>query len=305
VVIALLNDLYVCSHLNDVSIDRLVVEVLNALVVYICLTCRCVCRNNTAVFQSIVICNCAAAECVCKEILCKVNIRAVGCDIQGSAAVTCISFFTGKCRHCCDLPFTAVSFYLLNRRDDPVTVHNTCNLIALDCFVCVVRPAVRHKKCAVFCHLNQFFYNRYKSFILCDVRLAVLKLGYALSLHHHVRKVISVAVHTKKSLACLVVNSFTDLHELVPCTACQVVDRISCFLQNICTVRADNCTIVYRHSVMLAVDRGVVKLLSCEIIPVDVDVSERCPCIRIISYISLDVVILEQHHIRKVAIVAC
>ena len=70
--IALLDCLNICTHLNDLSVNWLVVEVLNALVVNLRLACRCICSDNTTILKSIVICLrytlvCirSATECIC------------------------------------------------------------------------------------------------------------------------------------------------------------------------------------------------------------------------------------------------
>ena len=81
--ITLLYFLYVCSHLNDISVDWLIVEEFNTFIVDFCLTCRSISRNHAAVSQSIVICCCASAECISEEIFCKINISTVGCNIKG------------------------------------------------------------------------------------------------------------------------------------------------------------------------------------------------------------------------------
>ena len=73
--------------LNDLLINRLIVEELNALVVNIEV---CTLQNrgdNAAITQSIIIGLGAAAEGVCEEGLCQINIAAVGSDVQAAAAV--------------------------------------------------------------------------------------------------------------------------------------------------------------------------------------------------------------------------
>ena len=73
--------------LNDLLINRLIVEELNALVVNIGV---CTLQNrgdNAAVTQGVIIGLGAAAEGVCEEGLCQINIAAVGSDVQAAAAV--------------------------------------------------------------------------------------------------------------------------------------------------------------------------------------------------------------------------
>lgn len=258
---ALLYDSYMSTHLNNVSIDRLIVEVCNALVVYICLTCRCVCGNHTAIQKCVIICNCTSAECIGKEIFCKICVLAVCCDIQGRTAVTCVTFFTGVGRHGCDLPFTAVGFNCFDSRDDPVSIHNTSYLITLDRCICIIFPAVWKETDTFVYKLNDCIYNLNQCLIICDVWLPIFELGYAFSLKHHVYKVVTVTVHTHHVFAGCLFNIKGDLLEFIPGTSCQFINRMSCLLQKIYTVSTYNCTIIYRHTVMYTVDSGVVQFL--------------------------------------------
>ena len=140
---------------------------------------------------------------------------------------------------------------------------------------------------------------------LCNVRFAVLELGYALCLQHDVRKVITIGIHTKQGFSRFFLNCFTNFHKLVPCTSCQVINGIPGLLKKIGTVCTYNSSIVNRNSVVLPVNRRVVNLLRSEVIPIDIDVAKRRPCVRIISYISVDVVILEEYDVWKVGIISC
>ena len=77
VVIALLDHRNMRTHLNDLLVNRLIVEELNALVVNIGV---CTLQNrgdNAAVTQGVIIGLGAAAEGVCEEGFCQINIAAV------------------------------------------------------------------------------------------------------------------------------------------------------------------------------------------------------------------------------------
>ena len=56
---------------------------------------------------------------------------------------------------------------------------------------------------------------------------------------------------------------------------------------------------------MLSVDRAVGKFFLTEIGPVNISTFYRCPCIRIISYIFLDIMILEKNNVGELAVIAC
>lgn len=91
VIIALLDDGHIFTHLNDLLINRLVVEELHALVVNIGV---CTLQNrgdNAAVTQGVIIGLGAAAEGICEEGLCQINIAAVGSDIQTATTVGSIA----------------------------------------------------------------------------------------------------------------------------------------------------------------------------------------------------------------------
>ena len=86
--IVLLYNLYMGTHLYDLRIDRLIVEVLYAFLIYGGLTSLGRACDHTAVLKRCIIGLCrTSAEGLCKEILCKIKILAVGCDVKRRTTV--------------------------------------------------------------------------------------------------------------------------------------------------------------------------------------------------------------------------
>ena len=256
-IIALLDDGHIFTHLNDLLINRLVVEELHALVVNIGV---CTLQNrgdNAAVTQGVIIGLGAAAEGICEEGLCQINIAAVGSDIQTATTVGSIALAAVQRRNGGDLPLAGVFGHSLHGGDDPVTLHNTGNHVTLNALVDVVAPAVRQIADVFLCHVNDCFADTVHRFILSDVRLTILELGNSLSLHHNVDQVAVIAAAGEQILASFGINIFTDFGNIGPSCTGHVIDSLTDLLQQIGAVCKDNSAVIHRHTVVNTVHDGV------------------------------------------------
>ena len=89
-------------------------------------------------------------------------------------------------------------------------------------------------------------------------------------------------------------NVFSDLHEFAPCDICKIINGISCFFQDICTIAGNCCTVIKRNSVMCVIYHGVGLFQFSEIIPVDIHILQ----------IFLIAVVLHQNNVRKCAVIS-
>ena len=115
--------------------DRLVIEELAWLIVNLRLTSRQVAGNRTCLRKDCIIEVCAGTKCACKEVLSKLYILAVGCNVPGRSTVVCIvcsCINAVNLRHCCDLPQPLLILCSHQRSCDPVTVNDTGSLSACD-----------------------------------------------------------------------------------------------------------------------------------------------------------------------------
>ena len=96
---------------------------------------------------------------------------------------------------------------------------------------------------------------------------------------------------------------FTDFHEFGPCDVCQIIQCISSFFKDICTIACNNSTVIKRNTIMCVIYHGVGLFQFSEIIPVDIHIFEICKCIRIALQIFLIAVVLHQNDVRKCAVV--
>ena len=104
VVIVLLNDRNESTHSDDVGIDGLAAEVLNAFLIHVGLAGADAAGDDAAVAQRGIIGRGAAAEGLGQEVLREVGVLAVGGDVQGRAAVGRIAFRAGEGRDGGDFP---------------------------------------------------------------------------------------------------------------------------------------------------------------------------------------------------------
>ena len=142
-------------------------------------------------------------------------------------------------------------------------------------------------------------------FILSDVRLTILELGNALSLHHNVDQVAVIAAAGEQILASFGINIFTDFGNIGPSCTGHVIDSLTDLLQQIGAVCKDNSAVIHRHTVVNTVHDGVGQLFLSETIPVNIGTFHRNEGVRIIGNITLDVVILELHDVGQIGIIVC
>ena len=109
---------------------------------------------------------------------------------------------------------------------------------------------------------------------------------------------------SSRILTARLIDLLTDLVELLPAAACEIIDRVAGLLEEVGTVCCDDGTIIDRKTIMLAIDRGVRKLLLGEVIPVHIDALDILPGLRIIRDELVEVVILEENDVGEGRIVA-
>ena len=254
------------------------------LVINLRFTCRQITGDCTCFRKDCIIEVCAGTKCACKEVFCKFYIFAVRCNVPGRSTVVCI---VCSCinivyfRHCCDLPQTLLIFCRHQSSCDPVTIYNTCCLTACDCcdiFIPVVYKFNNIIFNEVYIKVDAFFCN----IISNDVSFAVFIYEVSSTgLHHHHQSIATCSFTCKKIFSGFFMNIFTDFHELGPCDICQIIQCISCFVKDICTVACDNSTIIKRNTIMCVIYHGVGLFQFSEIIPVDSHIRQVGKGIRI------------------------
>ena len=137
-----------------------------------------------------------------------------------------------------------------------------------------------------------------------DISLSVIIYEVcSTGLDHHHQSIATCCFTCKEIFTCFFVNVFSDLHEFAPCDICKIINGISCFFQDICTIAGNCCTVIKRNSVMCVIYHGVGLFQFSEIIPVNIHVFQICESIRIALQIFLIAVVLHQNDVRKCAVV--
>ena len=301
--VILFNNRDKLTHCNDIGIDCLAAKELYTFLINIRLAGREACCDNAAVAKSIVVGlhgAFTATEGVSQELLCKFNLLAVTGDIQGRTAVCCIAFFSAFNRgQSGQSPFAAVGCNLGDGWDDPVAVHNAGYLIAHDGLVGILRPAVCKDNGSVICALYDHFNDLLERLIVDEVGFAILPLGEAFGLHHHVGEVIAGVIHGKHCHTGLVFYIFCNLKPTIPGDSGYISKGVAALLKNVGTVCKNGRAVINRCTIMYTVNGAVAQLLSAEVGPVNVCTFKALPAIGVVADESLNVMILEEHDIRQ------